>query len=273
MARRDGQFGAPAQALGPLRGTAPATTPRSVSAGAARICSGSRPTTRLSSQRTPAALVIDQVGDIFGQHELPAVRGGHRARRAGRLLEFVEQHRQVPHQASVTGPAPVSVTYAPAVRHGHRHARGDDPGLGGATAPACTRPSPGARPTSCCTAGTSRTPGCRASTSGTGRRSRPHCAAGSGTCRATTRCAGIRRPRGSTGSSSAPCRIRSTRAACMSPAWTRHSRCSSRATAARPRWSGSTVISPPRAGRRWSSSISRSAVSTTTWMTRPRCSS
>ena len=47
------------------------------------------------------------------------------------------------------------------------------------------------------------------------RRSRPRCAAGSGTCRATTRCAGIRRPRGSTGSSSAPRRTRSTRAACI----------------------------------------------------------
>jgi len=86
-------------------------------------------------ERRPAAPVIDQVGHVLGQHELKAVRGGHRVGRPNGLLEFIEQHRQVPHQASVTGPAPVSVMYEPAVRDGHRHARGNEPCLGRAAAP------------------------------------------------------------------------------------------------------------------------------------------
>ena len=66
---------------------------------------------------------------------------------------------------------------------------------------------------------------------------------------AIARCAGTRRPKDSTGSSSAPRRTRSTREACTSPGSTWRSRCWSPPTPVRPRWSGSTVISPPQASR------------------------
>jgi hypothetical protein len=46
-------------------------------------------------QGLPAALVIDQVGHVLRQHELPAVGRGHRVGRAARLLELIEQRRQL----------------------------------------------------------------------------------------------------------------------------------------------------------------------------------
>ena len=73
----DGQLGAPAQALDPVARAERDGAQDGLGSG--RICSGARPTVVRSRLELGTALVIDQVGHVLGQHELPAVRGRHRA--------------------------------------------------------------------------------------------------------------------------------------------------------------------------------------------------